>query len=145
MLKALSRIAPVCLSLLILACGGRPDAVASPPPAPTGVAPRVRDVEVSVVVYSGGPGPVHQHLTRRCGTGDAVHMGGVALTDARGQVVREARFHSSARLDAGRGDGCEYFATLRAVPVADGYRIFRVLIREEELARGRIRIEVPMR
>ncbi len=131
MLRPLLLIAPISLSLLILACGGRPG-------------PQVRDVEVSVVVRSGGPGPVHQHPTRRCGT-DAVPMGGVALTDARGQVVREARFHSSARLDAGRGDGCEYFATLRAVPVADGYRIFRVSIREEELARGRIRIEVPMR
>ncbi len=131
MLRPLSLIAPVGLSILILACGGRPG-------------PQVRDVEVSVVVRSGGPGPVHQHPTRRCGT-DAIPKGSLALRDARGQVVREARFHSSARLDEEMGDGCEYFATLRAVPVADGYRIFEVPIREEELARGQVRIEVPMR
>ncbi len=126
MLRPLLLIAPISLSLLILACGGRPD-------------PQVRDVEVSVVVRSHGPGPVH-----RCGT-DAVPKGSLALRDARGQVVREARFHSSARLDEEMGDGCEYFATLRAVPVADGYRIFEVPIREEDLARGQVRIEVPLR
>ncbi len=132
MLGPLLLIAPISLSLLILACGGSP-------------APRVRDVEVSVVVRSWGPGRGDQHLTRRCGTRGAVPMGSVALRDARGQVVREARFHSSAPLDEEMGDGCEYFATLRAVPVADGYRIFRVPIREEELARGQVRIEVPLR
>jgi hypothetical protein len=104
----------------------------------------IRDVEVSVI-YSGGPHKFHQRLTHNCGTVNAVSMGRVVLRGAKGRVVRDAHFHSSARPDGGRAEGCEYFATLDEVPVADGYRIFEVPIREEELARGHIQIEAPMK
>lgn len=152
MLKPLSLIAPVGLSILLFGCGIRPGLDESPPPtvgsapmqSPTRVVRLIRDVEVGVI-YSGGPYKFHQRLTRNCGTVDAVSMGRVVLRGAKGRVVREARFHSSARPDGGRAERCEYFATLERVPVADGYRIFEVPIREEELARGHIQIEVPMK